>query len=164
MTSYLSKPSGNARIPAAQLAFVGGKLRNDLHDVVLRAFRDEGLTQADLAQRMAVDKAQVSRWLGAPGNWTIDTAAKLLFAINGSFVAVAALGDDAAAPANFTQPSWMLGKLPPVPASTEGAQGIIVTIPPNRTGAGGYSLGMPDTALSGQPTNQPSVTIRIAAE
>jgi hypothetical protein len=88
MPTDLARPSGNTAIPSAQLSYVGQMLRNDLHDLTLRAFRDEGLTQADLAQRLGVDDAQASRWLGAPGHWTIETAARLLFAINRNTIAV----------------------------------------------------------------------------
>lgn len=93
MPTDLARPSGNSAIPSAQLSYVGQMLRNDLHDLVLRAFRDEGLTQSDLAQRLGVDEAQAGRWLGAPGHWAVETAARLLFAINGNTIAVGVQSD-----------------------------------------------------------------------
>lgn len=123
----LSKHKGDEPVPSAQLAFVGRRLRNDLHHLVLDAFGKSGLTQAELARRMGADKGQVCRQLGAPGNWTIDTVGKLLFAINGSFVVVAAMDADAPALSNYTQPAWLQGRLPALPAMTEGVTSAIVT-------------------------------------
>lgn len=43
--------------------------------------QEQGLDQQWLADRMGTDKARVSRLLKAPGNWTIDTVADLLEAM-----------------------------------------------------------------------------------
>lgn len=162
-TSFLSKHTGDDSIPSAQLAFVGRKLRNDLHDLVLRAFSKEKLTQAELAHRMGVDKAQVCRTLGAPGNWTIDTVAKLMFAINGSLVVVGSVDADSPALANYTQPSWLAGKLPPLPATAEGTNTVIATFSPPRSGPTvGGSFGLGARNLPAQQNIVPA--IRIAAE
>lgn len=162
MTSFLSKHTSGDPIPSAQLAYVGRKLKNDLHDLTLRAFMEEGLSQAELAQRLGVDKAQVSRWLGAPGNWTIDTAAKLLFAINGSFISVATIDPDNPSLANFTQPSWMVGKLPPLPATAEGTHTVMATFHPTASIGAHNALTPTSPARAEPPRNIPA--IRIAAE
>ncbi|MDQ0558669.1 hypothetical protein QO004_000444 [Rhizobium mesoamericanum] len=44
------------------------------------------MSGATLAARLGKDPAQISRLLGAPGNWTIDTVAELLFAVDGSLL------------------------------------------------------------------------------
>ena len=129
MTSFLlSKPSGDDQLPGAQLGFVAGKLRNDLHAVVLREFKSSGLTQAELAKRLGKDKAWVSRTLGAPGNWTIDTAATLIFAINGSVLIVGSVDVDHPARSNFTKPAWLSSDLPPPPSTADGSGPVVMHI------------------------------------
>jgi hypothetical protein len=69
------------QIPLARLAFFREEFRNQLHAEVVRRFRalaDQGFTKAHLARRIGKSPEQVIRWLGAPGNWTLDTASDLL--------------------------------------------------------------------------------------
>src|SRR5437870_5806645 len=70
------------RIPAGTLAYLQQSSRNRLHALILKEFmrrEAEGtLTRTELAHRIDRKKEQVSRWLGAPGNWTVDTASDLL--------------------------------------------------------------------------------------
>jgi len=78
----LSEIAEGAPIPAATLAYFQERLRNRLHQLVLREFvRQEGangLTKAALALRLGKRPEQITRWLGAPGNWTLDTVSDLL--------------------------------------------------------------------------------------
>jgi transcriptional regulator with XRE-family HTH domain len=55
-----------------------------MYDLVIKEFRKSGLTQADLARRLGLGTDRVCRLLGGPGNWTLDTASDLLFAISGA--------------------------------------------------------------------------------
>lgn len=82
----LSKPIDGEPIPQALLAYVGQKLRNDVYHIVMSAFKESNLTQAELATKVGMDRGQLNRLLSSPGNWTLDTGAKLLFAINGSLL------------------------------------------------------------------------------
>lgn len=69
------------QIPLARLAFFREELRNRLYAEVVRRFHalgDRGFTKAHLARRIGKSPEQVIRWLGAPGNWTLDTASDLL--------------------------------------------------------------------------------------
>jgi hypothetical protein len=69
------------QIPLARLAFFREEFRNRLYAEVVRRFHvleDQGLTKARLARRIGKSPEQVIRWLGAPGNWTLDTASDLL--------------------------------------------------------------------------------------
>lgn len=81
--STLCKPEGGKRIPAGTLAYFRARNRNRLYDLVLEAFGESGLTQAELARRLGKRPEVVCRLLGAPGNWTLDTVSDLLFAIGG---------------------------------------------------------------------------------
>ena len=80
--SFLTDILEGKPIPLGQLSYFRTQLRYDLHEIVLREFlRQEdtvGLTQADLARRIHRKAPQVSKLLGAPGNWTINTVSDLL--------------------------------------------------------------------------------------
>jgi hypothetical protein len=54
--------------------------------LVQNEFQKSGISQADLASRMGLGTDRVCRLLGAPGNWTSDTVADLLFAMSGAEV------------------------------------------------------------------------------
>jgi len=80
--SFLTEILEGDVIPVGKLAYFRTQLRYDLHEVVVREFlhqQDKGeLTQADLARRIHRKPSQVSKLLGAPGNWTINTVSDLL--------------------------------------------------------------------------------------
>jgi len=80
--SFLTEILEGKVIPARKLAYFRTQLRYALHDVVLQEFlRQEDkveINQADLARRIGRKPAQISRLLGAPGNWTINTVSDLL--------------------------------------------------------------------------------------
>lgn len=57
------------------------RLKNRLHEVVLEEFMKSDLTQRDIAKELGVSPAMVSRLLGAPGNWEIETVSDLLLAM-----------------------------------------------------------------------------------
>lgn len=82
--SYLAEPNANDRIPVRTLGYVAEAARDDLYDLVVRKFMESGISQVTLAKRLGKSPAQICRTLGASGNWTIDTCAELLFAIDGS--------------------------------------------------------------------------------
>lgn len=69
------------------LAYLTARAQNKFHDYVLRKFRaaeeSEGLTKAELARRIGKRPELITRILGASGNWTIDTVARLLAGISG---------------------------------------------------------------------------------
>lgn len=70
-------------IPLGRLAFFREQLKHQLHELVLKKFyavRDSkpDFTRRDLARRIGRKPEQVTRWLGAPGNLTIDTVSDLL--------------------------------------------------------------------------------------
>lgn len=85
-TSILAKPIGDEKISKRSIGYASESAREELFDLVLRNCVESGVTKATLARRLDKDPAQVSRLLGAPGNWTIDTVAELLFAIDGSLL------------------------------------------------------------------------------
>lgn len=86
-TQFLSElAAGHAgpQIPAEKRAYFQTRLRNRLFDFILRKFLEQeknGLSKAKLARRIGKTPDVVSRLLGAPGNWTIDTVSDLLLGI-----------------------------------------------------------------------------------
>lgn len=84
--SLLVEPAGEEKISDRSLGYVCQYTKDSLFDLVTSAFIESGVTKATLAKRLGKDPAQLTRILHASGNWTIETCAELLFAINGSFL------------------------------------------------------------------------------
>jgi hypothetical protein len=80
----LSKPAGRTPIDIGTLSYFRQRNKGRVYDLVIEEFERSGITQADLAVRLGKGADQISRWLGSPGNWTLDTESDLLFAISGA--------------------------------------------------------------------------------
>jgi hypothetical protein len=69
----------------AHLAYLHGRAQNKAHNCVLQVFMDESearhINKAYIARRLTKRPEVISRWLTAPGNWTLDTLAELLGAM-----------------------------------------------------------------------------------
>ncbi len=72
-------------IPSHVRAYFAQRLRVRLFNFLLDKFaiaqRDDGLTKASLARRIAKTPDLINRWLGTPSNLTIDTISDLLLGI-----------------------------------------------------------------------------------
>lgn len=83
--SFLSEILEGEKIPLGKLAYFRERLRNRLYDLVINEFlkqeKTKNLTRADVARRIGRRREQVTRWFGAPGNWTIDTVSDLMLAM-----------------------------------------------------------------------------------
>lgn len=83
-SSVLSQIESDDPIPAGTMAYLRQRVRNNYFEFVLSKFREAeagGLTKAKLARRIGKTQDRISHMLGAPGNWTIDTATELLIGI-----------------------------------------------------------------------------------
>lgn len=82
---FLSEILEGEKIPLGKLAYFRERLRNQLYELVITEFLDQektkNLTRAELARRIGRRPEQITRWLGAPGNWTIDTVSDLMLAM-----------------------------------------------------------------------------------
>ncbi|MCR5859752.1 hypothetical protein [Mesorhizobium sp. J428] len=85
-TSFLAEPVGDDPISERALGYVTEMAREAAFDLVATACVEAGVSRASLARRLNKDPAQVTRMLGAPGNWTLDTIAEMLFAIDGGML------------------------------------------------------------------------------
>ena len=83
--NFLSEVLNGGRIPLGTLSYFRERFRDRLYDLVLDGFfkqeEETGLTRADVARRIGRRPEQITRWFGAPGNWTLETVSDLLLAI-----------------------------------------------------------------------------------
>ncbi len=109
--SFLSEIAGGGPIPVGKRAYFQARLRNHLYDFVLREFlKMEGsgeLTRADLARRIGVGPDRISKILGTPGNWTLDTVSDLFLGIMAAEPAILALPLANRAKRNYDGPDWI---------------------------------------------------------
>jgi len=81
-TSFLSEILNGEPIPIGKLAYFRARLSNRIHELVLAEFvrleRERKINKAELARRLGRKPEQVTRWLGAAGNWTIETLSDLM--------------------------------------------------------------------------------------
>ena len=74
-------------IPLEKRAYFHARVLNNFYQYVLRKFLEEEragrLTKADLGRRIERAPAVITRLLGAPGNWGLETATDLLLGICG---------------------------------------------------------------------------------
>lgn len=70
------------RVPDGTLWFYRGRVQDRLYDLIVQEFyrqEDAGeITKAALAQRLGRRPEQITRWLAAPSNLTLDTISDLL--------------------------------------------------------------------------------------
>ena len=99
-------PRDGPKTPFVTLAYFRQRQRDRMFDLVHAEFRKSGLNKAELVRHMGRQPEVISRMLGAPGNWRLDTVSGLLFAISGAEAAfttrypMAQSLPDAAAPAD----------------------------------------------------------------
>jgi hypothetical protein len=82
-TGLLSKPESGRRVAATAFAYMRARAKRRAYNLVIKEFKKSGITKAELARRLGKGAPEVSRMLGGPANWTIQTVADLLFAISG---------------------------------------------------------------------------------
>ena len=82
---FLSEVLNGDKIPLGTLSYFRERFRDRLYDLVMEEFLKQGaeggLTRADVARRIGRRPEQITRWFGAPGNWTLETVSDLLLAV-----------------------------------------------------------------------------------
>ena len=82
---FLSEVLNGDKIPLGTLSYFRERFRDRLYDLVMEEFlkqdAESGLTRAEVARRIGRRPEQISRWFGAPGNWTLETVSDLLLAV-----------------------------------------------------------------------------------
>jgi hypothetical protein len=113
-TFSMSKPKAGEKVPDWTIAFFRQRNKNRVHSLVVKAMKECGVTQAELARRLGRRPDVVCRWIGAPGNWTLDTVSDLLFAIDGLEVDYKTSDPFDGAKRNFASPEWVKNQSPPL--------------------------------------------------
>ena len=84
-TPFLSEILNGDTIPIGTLSYFRERFRDRLYDLVMEEFlkqeAENGLTRAEVARRIGRRPEQITRWFGAPGNWTLETVSDLLLVI-----------------------------------------------------------------------------------
>lgn len=110
-TPFLSEVLAGGPIPIGKLAYFRERFRDRLYELVVSEFlRKEKageLTKADLARRIGRKPEQISRWLGAPGNWTLETVSDLLLAISKAELAFTLVPLERRMIRNYNGPDWL---------------------------------------------------------
>lgn len=82
---FLSEVLSGDKIPLGTLSYFRERFRDRLYDIVMEEFLNQenetGLKRAEIARRIGRRPEQITRWFGAPGNWTLETVSDLLLAI-----------------------------------------------------------------------------------
>ena len=70
------------RVPERTIAYFIRRLQHEVHELVVREFfrleAERNFTKSRLAERLNKDPAQITKWLSAPRNWTLETLGTLL--------------------------------------------------------------------------------------
>lgn len=95
------------------------KTRMRVVGAVERAYRqakaqNPSLTHEAVARKLGVSKQQVSKWMSGPGNWTIDTMADILYAIDKAVIELR-IGHENERPRRNSQHEWIGAPSLPTP-------------------------------------------------
>jgi hypothetical protein len=157
--SFLSKPEGREPVDIGTLSYFRQRNKGLMYDVVINEFEKSGISQTDLAARLKRGTDQVSRWLGSPGNWTLDSTSDLLFAISG---AAPTYGVDY--PLNMPirnqqEPAWFTGTASGSSVPLTGGEVIVTAGTGGSGGTTGVALVTPISAFGG---TRVTATFRVA--
>lgn len=109
-THLLSEIRSGQPIPEGKLAYLRSRTKNRLYNFILEKFLEkerEGLTRAELARRIGRRPEVITRLLGSPGNWTIDTVSDLLIGICAEELEPDSRSLLDRAPRNYREPEWL---------------------------------------------------------
>lgn len=84
-TSQTTFPFDNTSEPVSRgaLGYIRGRNRQAAYDLFVRAFKQSGLKQSEVASRLGKGADNISRLFRRPRNMEIDTLGELIFAITG---------------------------------------------------------------------------------
>lgn len=103
----LSKPSRDSRVHLYDLGTVRARNKNKAHSFLLDAFKESDLSKTEVAKMLGKKPEQITRWLGGPGNLTLDTLSDLIFVLKGQTFTLQAEDEFARGKSNRRQPEWL---------------------------------------------------------
>lgn len=71
-------------ITRGEMAYACARNQHQIHNLLVRAVKDSGLTQKELANLTKIDEATLSRLLSRPRNLELDTLSKLIYGASGA--------------------------------------------------------------------------------
>ncbi|QMV02549.1 helix-turn-helix domain-containing protein [Devosia sp. D6-9] len=104
-----SEPNGDEEIDRFTLSYMAGLARDRIHQMILGAFVESGLTKSQLARRLGMDKSRLSRILNTSSNITAETLGEVMFAIDGSCPKVERHWPMRDQRLNMVEPVWLAG-------------------------------------------------------
>jgi hypothetical protein len=120
----LSELATGLPIPLEKRAYFHARVLNSFYQYIFRKFLEEEqagrLTKAELARRIERRPEVVSRLLGAPGNWTLETATDLLLGISGEELKPDSSPLLGRPPRNYKHANWLIS----VPLSTNAPSSV----------------------------------------
>jgi hypothetical protein len=118
------------RIPPSELGYFQARNRNRIYDLVLSEFGKSGISNAELARRLGKRPEVVCRWLGAPGNWTLDTVSDLLLGISNAEARYSIHYPREESIRNYNGPSWVYPSVRAPKSNMATSNAITVTTSP----------------------------------
>src|SRR5688572_23469025 len=76
---WLRRPDNPERSSLDGEAFMRARNQSLAHQMILAEFKRTGMSQAELAKRTGKGTDVISRLIGRPGNWTLNTISDLLY-------------------------------------------------------------------------------------
>lgn len=83
-TNWLNRPDNPERTSLDAEAYMRSRNQSLAHQMILAEFKKSGINQTELAKRTGKGTDIISRLIGRPGNWTLNTLSDLLFAMSGA--------------------------------------------------------------------------------
>lgn len=103
----MADTSGIAELSNRDIYYFQQRNKNRVFEKIVSFFAEEaeqrGVTKKQIAQRLDRDPAQISRWLSAPNNLTLDSISDLLLALDAEMDYEIARFSERA-PSNYTHP------------------------------------------------------------
>lgn len=107
----LSELAAGQPIPLEKRAYFHARVLNNFYQYVLKKFLEEEkagrLSKAELARRIERRPEVISRLLGAPGNWGLETATDLLLGICAEELTPASTRLLGRTPRNYRGEEWI---------------------------------------------------------
>src|SRR5690554_6774287 len=79
-----ARTADDGSIRQAELERMRKVNRLALYELLTAAFQESAMTRTELARRLGKSPSQITRWLGAPGNMTLDAISDLTLALGGA--------------------------------------------------------------------------------
>ena len=156
-TTSMSKPVEGKKVADWTLAYFRQRNRNHVHSLVIKAMKKFNVSQAEIARRLGRRPDVVCRWIGAPGNWTLDTVSDLLFAINGLEVAYQTADSLSGSKRNYSSPEWLI-----VPAGVGKTVSNVTIFPSLIETQNANQKALPKGGQSASASNQTAVATSVS--